>query len=484
MCGRRTAGGAAAARRAALRGGARRDPFGAFRAVDARHDIVPRRRPARAADEKLHLDSVLNDKDKVIKAEEAEAGPGDGKFFVIKTDDNITSLEVGDVYRNEQKTFFKVTGIQSKGSQGGEFSVQRTAGKAEPDRKFQRVSGVGPVTIVARITLLDLYVTGGFFMHPIALMGMLVILLALNCVWIYRRNAQIPPRFVEEARKALEAGDVEKFEDLALKERGLFPGICRALADRFDSSTPEEIKSRAEIAAGGLIGKLRVPTKAVNFCEQAVNNDGGWRYTPKSDESDFSVTAWFLQALKTARLAQLKFDSAIFSQGLAYLNSVTDQGASKESSGAVGYQVSRTGGGGGNGHPALTAAGMMVRQFNGTGVKNHLLVKGAELTQRDPPRWGNKDFYQWYYATYAMHNMGGEYRIWWNQRIRDMLLENQSHEGDTAGSWDPDRDRWGKAGGRVYTTALGALCLEVYYRYSEALNSFGTAPDLDELFFE
>ena len=226
--------------------------------------------PARAADEKLDLDSVLNDKDKVIKAEEAEAGPGDGKFFVIKTDDNITTLEVGDVYRNEQKTFFKVTGIQSKGSQGGEFSMQRTAGKAEPDRKFQRVSGSGPVTIVARITLLDLYVMGGFFMHPIALMGMLVILLALNCVWIYRRNAQIPPRFVEEARKALDAGDVEKFEDLALKERGLFPGICRALADRFDSSTPEEIKSRAEIAAGGLIGKLRVPTKALNLIAAAA----------------------------------------------------------------------------------------------------------------------------------------------------------------------------------------------------------------------
>ena len=224
--------------------------------------------------------------------------------------------------------------------------------------------------------------------------------------------------------------------------------------------------------------------KAVNFCEKAVNADGGWRYTPKSDESDFSVTAWFLQALKTARLAQLKFDSAVFSQGLAYLDSVTDQGASRDSSGAVGYQVSRTAGGAGNGHPALTSAGMMIRQFNGTGVKNHLLIKGAELTQRDPPRWSNKDFYYWYYATYSMHNMGGEYRIWWNQRIRDVLLENQNHEGDHAGSWDPDRDRWGKAGGRVYTTALGALCLEVYYRYSEALNSFGTAPDLDELFFE
>ena len=170
---------------------------------------------------------------------------------------------------------------------------------------------------------------------------------------------------------------------------------------------------------------------------------------------DFSVTAWFLQALKTARLAQLKFDSAVFSQGLAYLDNVTDQGASRDSTGAVGYQVSRTAGGGANGHPALTAAGRMIRQFNGTGVKNHLLIKGAELTQRDPPRWSNKDFYYWYYATYAMHNMGGEHRIWWNQRIRDVLLENQNHEGDHAGSWDPDRDRWGKAGGRVYTTALG-----------------------------
>ena len=94
--------------------------------------------------------------------------------------------------------------------------------------------------------------------------------------------------------------------------------------------------------------------------------------------------------------------------------------------------------------------------------------------------------YYWYYASYAMHNMGGEYRIWWNQRVREVLLQHQSREGDHAGSLDPDRDRdrWGKSGGRVYTTSLGALCLEVYYRYGEALDSFGTAPELDDLFFE
>lgn len=224
--------------------------------------------------------------------------------------------------------------------------------------------------------------------------------------------------------------------------------------------------------------------KAIRYCELAVNTDGAWRYTARGDESDMSVTAWFIQALKTAKLARIDFDNRVYSQSLSFLDSVTDQGASRRSSGAVGYTFTAGQHNSGNSHPALTSAGMLVRQFSGTGVKNHLLVKGAELTRASPPSWSAKDFYYWYYATYAMHNMGGEYRIWWNQRIRNVLLAHQSRDGDNAGSWDPKGGRWTAQGGRVYTTALGALCLEVYYRYSEALNSFGTAPDLEELFFD
>jgi hypothetical protein len=222
--------------------------------------------------------------------------------------------------------------------------------------------------------------------------------------------------------------------------------------------------------------------KAVAFCERAVNADCGWRYQPQSSQSDVSVTAWFIQALKTARLAQIPFDNGVFSQAMTFLDSVTDMGAVKDSNGAVGYTYDPAQRFGGNPHHALTCAGMMIRQFSGMGVKNHLLVKGAELTKDRPPRWDQRDFYYWYYATYAMHNMGGEYRIWWNQRIRDVLLEHQCRDGDRAGSWDPKGDRWADRAGRVYTTALGALCLEVYYRYSEALTSFGVAPDIDELF--
>jgi hypothetical protein len=247
--------------------------------------------------------------------------------------------------------------------------------------------------------------------------------------------------------------------------------ICTiALCESYGRARDERVGSAAQ--------------KAIDFAIKAAGADGGWRYAKNPPASDMSVTAWFIQALKTAKLAQIKFDDQVMAKAKVYLDSCTDQGGTKDSSGGVGYMF-QDGQSYGPGHPALTCAGMLLRQFTGTGVKNHLLIKGAELTKARPPRWQDKDFYYWYYATYAMHNMGGEYRIWWNQKIRDVLVEKQSRDGDNAGSWDPKGDKWGShGGGRVYVTALGALCLEVYYRYSEALTSFGVAPDLDELLLE
>jgi hypothetical protein len=281
----------------------------------------------------------------------------------------------------------------------------------------------------------------------------------------YRRNVL----------KALEAIIRNQKPDGRLDWRGAnhyTHAICTiALCEAYGRARDERIGAAAQ--------------KAVNYCEKVVLRDGGWRYAANSDASDMSVSAWFIQALKTAKLAQLKVDNALYSQASIYVDSVTDQGASRDSNGVVTYMYRPDQFYGSNSHPALTAAGMMIRQFNGMGVKNHILVKGAELTKSNPPSWNRKDFYYWYYATYAMHNMGGEYRLWWNQRVRDVLLEHQSRDGENAGSWDPAKDRWAdKRAGRVYTTALGALCLEVYYRYSDALNSFGVAPDLDELFLE
>jgi hypothetical protein len=52
----------------------------------------------------------------------------------------------------------------------------------------------------------------------------------------------------------------------------------------------------------------------------------------------------------------------------------------------------------------------------------------------------------------------------WNAALQETLVSRQNKEGPAAGSWDVD-ELWGSHGGRVYTTALAALSLEVYYRF-------------------
>jgi len=224
------------------------------------------------APDKLDLESILADKDRaeILKTEMEEAGAGDSKEFTINTDDNISTLETGDVYRNDEKTFFKVASIKSKGTNGGTFVLQRTQGTGEPAQKFMRVSGVGPQTIVVRLTLLDLYIMGGPFLHPIALLGFAAIVLVINSLLVYRRSRQCPPGFIVAANEALERGDVKKFEELALKERGLLPYIARTLTDRFETSTIEELKERCQSAAAKQVQRLRIPVKALNLIAVAA----------------------------------------------------------------------------------------------------------------------------------------------------------------------------------------------------------------------
>ena len=76
---------------------------------------------------------------------------------------------------------------------------------------------------------------------------------------------------------------------------------------------------------------------------------------------------------------------------------------------------------------------------------------------------GDKGFYFWYSGTLGMFQMGGDSWRAWNGALRDMLVDNQctaQHGADLNGSWDP---RGGES--RIFSTAVGALCLEVYYRY-------------------
>ncbi len=73
-----------------------------------------------------------------------------------------------------------------------------------------------------------------------------------------------------------------------------------------------------------------------------------------------------------------------------------------------------------------------------------------------------------------MRNWGGEEWDRWNARLRDDLISWQEREGEARGSWAPrDRDDYSRAGGRLLTTCLATLTLEVYYRYQPILSEPG-----------
>ncbi|MHC4916161.1 MAG: hypothetical protein ACYTGB_11795, partial [Planctomycetota bacterium] len=118
------------------------------------------------------------------------------------------------------------------------------------------------------------------------------------------------------------------------------------------------------------------------------------------------------------------------------------------------------------------AIGTVCRLFMGAARGDEVLKGTARWPAGSPPQWAKKDFYYWYYATLGMFQMGGDEWKNWNTALKPALVDNQrkggpldGSENDVDGSWDPDNDRHGAKCGRAYMTALGALSLEVYYRY-------------------
>ena len=95
------------------------------------------------------------------------------------------------------------------------------------------------------------------------------------------------------------------------------------------------------------------------------------------------------------------------------------------------------------------------------------LRKGVAILDKKGPY---DNFYYNYFGTQVMKNWGGEEWVRWNGRLRDDLVAWQEQAGDAKGSWAPrDRSEYSVGGGRLLTTCLATLTLEVYYRYQPLL---------------
>jgi hypothetical protein len=70
-----------------------------------------------------------------------------------------------------------------------------------------------------------------------------------------------------------------------------------------------------------------------------------------------------------------------------------------------------------------------------------------------------------YYATQVMNHFEGEEWKRWNRKMRDHLVNTQASQGHERGSWFFEDPHGAALGGRLYSTSLATMVLEVYYRH-------------------
>ncbi len=193
---------------------------------------------------------------------------------------------------------------------------------------------------------------------------------------------------------------------------------------------------------------------------------GGWRYNPQQPGST-SATTIQLMALKAGEKAGIKVPDVTWNGVTYYLDSVALDGE-----GRYGYEIEKKSYG-----ISVTSMALLSRMYLGKTREDTDLRAGVALIDKRGPY---DNLYYNYFATQVMKNWGGAEWDRWNGRLRDDLIAWQGVEGDDKGSWAPrDRDDYSKAGGRLLTTCLATLTLEVYYRYRPLLPEQSEAGDAE-----
>jgi hypothetical protein len=238
-----------------------------------------------------------------------------------------------------------------------------------------------------------------------------------------------------QRRDGCMAGDAELFA--AMYSHGI---AALALSEAYVLSGDKRLESAVRAAIDYTV-RSQHPTS------------GSWRYQPL-ESGDMSQLGWQLMALKSAELAGVPTPAATRDGMVRFIKNAS----SGQHGGLGAYRP--------NDRPSrtMTAEALVCRQFLGMSRENPAAGEAATYLLGELPTSERINLYYWYYGTLGMYQQGGEPWQQWNRALQATLLPRQNNTGTQAGSWDPDCV-WGGYGGRVYTTAMATLCLEVYYRY-------------------
>lgn len=199
-------------------------------------------------------------------------------------------------------------------------------------------------------------------------------------------------------------------------------------------------------------------TAAVNYTIRIQHpTTGGWRYVA-GDPGDLSQLGWQAMVLDSGRSAGIPIADQPFRLTGRFLTTVRGGASGGLASYRPGDGPSRT----------MTAEALATRLLLGEKIPAAELREAEEYLLRQPPGIGRDNYYAWYYTSLALHQLQDEAWQTWNAAMKRHLLARQ----EANGSWPTDSE-WGGYGGRVYTTAMGSLCLEVYYRHQRREQASG-----------
>ena len=201
--------------------------------------------------------------------------------------------------------------------------------------------------------------------------------------------------------------------------------------------------------------------KAINFIMAGQGTDGSWGYAAKSN-GDTSIVGWQIQALQSAKLCKdMVVDKRVMDKARSFLDSVAE-GSNKAK---YGYRDPK-------GTPTLTGVGLLCRYYmDGWGPNNPGMADGVDYLRKSkmPGKGQGFDMYYYYYTSQVMHFHDGEVWKEWNVLMRDWLIDLQVKDAKNDknyGSWDKDGTWIGTHCGRMGTTCLSLLTLEIYYRHT------------------
>lgn len=188
---------------------------------------------------------------------------------------------------------------------------------------------------------------------------------------------------------------------------------------------------------------------AILFTLVAQHPQGGWRYIPGSP-GDMTISGWQILSLVSARYGGIGLRTNTLPDAKQFVYSLSHEGTYE-----FGYTTKR-------GEPTTTAIGMCLLMYLGESpFYTAFLHSLSKMAARGPKKF---DVYHDYYATMALHH--ARHPDWdrWHKPLRDHLVRTQATTGHQTGSWH-FKDHHGDVGGRLYTTAMAAMILEVYYRH-------------------